>query len=370
VRPTDRQVRILTGLIAAVVLFATAVIGIEYSGGHFDNTYRLIGSFDTAGQGLIQKSDVKIRGFTVGEVAGVHLRNGRAEISMRIHGGEKIPRTASATIRPKTLFGEKFIDIDVGNEQGPFLSDGDHLRHTVGGFELERVLTDAVPLLDALDPADVATVLGTLADAQQGEGERLGHELAAQARVAEVFARHADDTRKFLDDFDTLSAGLERGAPDLTAAATNLNRALPTLNAQASKLDPFLTGVADLARTLAGVLETNQSTLVELATDGGKTLQVLDDKRARIEPLLNGLREFLQVLTELGRYGSTEPFTAADGTHLAAIKFVAGGGPLVAPSLGPAQTSATGTTRATRILQRGAGAITAALVRSLTGATP
>ena len=356
---------ILTGLISTLVLFAASIIGIEYSSGHFDNTYRLIGSFDAAGQGLIQRSDVKIRGFTVGKVAGVHLHNGRALVDMHVNRGERIPVNATATIRPKTLFGEKFIDIDVGDERGPFLQNGDHIRHTVGGFELERVLTDAVPLLKAVDPADISTVLGTLADGQQGLGSTLGHQLEAQARIADVFARHADDTRKFLTDFDTLSAALEKGAPDLVGGARELNVALPALNAEASQVDPFLTGIADLARTLAGVVETNTPTLVRLATDGGKTLQVLDDKRGRIQPLLNGLREFLQVITELGHYQNTAPLLSGDGTHLAAIKLVLGGGPLVAPAAAPASNAAAG--RRSRVLTRGAAGIADALVRTLRG---
>src|ERR1051325_2038784 len=123
-RLTERLVRILPGLLTLVVMASVTIIAVEWANGHFANTYRLSATFDAAGQGLIQKSDVKVRGFTVGEVAGVHLRQGRAVVTMRIRGGERVPASSSATIRPKTLFGEKFIDVDVGNEQPPFLRNG------------------------------------------------------------------------------------------------------------------------------------------------------------------------------------------------------------------------------------------------------
>jgi phospholipid/cholesterol/gamma-HCH transport system substrate-binding protein len=359
-RPTERIVRILTGLITLVVMMAVTIVAVEYASGHFDNTYRLTATFDAAGQGLIQKSDVKVRGFTIGEVAGVHLRRGRAVVTMRIQHGERVPVAATATIRPKTLFGEKFVDVNVGDERPPFLRDGGVIRKTVGGFELERVLTDAEPVLRALDPADVATVFGTLADGSKGEGEHIGHQIVAQSQLAEVFARHADDTRRFLDDFDRLTAALEAGAPDLEGAAQNLNAALPELNAQATRVGPFLDGVADLSQYLAEVLEANQSTLVKAATKGGDVLQVLSDKRGRIAPLLVGLREFFQAVAEAGSYDGTTPLFAdpEHRTHLAAVKFVVGGG---SPTGGASASS--GSDR--RASLRGTSAITRLIARTL-----
>jgi len=365
-RPTERTTRIITGLITLIVMFGLSIIGIEYSSGHFDNTYRLTADFDAAGQGLIQRSDVKVRGFTIGEVAGVHLVNGRARVTMRIQGDEHIPRAATATIRPKTLFGEKFVDIDVGNEQPPFLHNGDVIKETVGGFELERVLTDAEPLLRAIDPADIGTILGTLADAGKGEGPTLGHQIVEQSKIAEVFAEHADDTRKFLVDFDRLAGALEQGSPDLVAAAQNLNVALPELNANGSQVGPLLDGVADLSRYLADEVEANQSTLVKAATDGGKVLQVLSDKRARIGPLLVGLREFFQAIAETGNYNNN-PLKLGDGTHLAAVKFVVGGGsPTGRATATSAQaTSSAASPRPSRASLRGASAVARAIARTL-----
>src|SRR2546423_1671369 len=162
---SERLVRILTGLISLVLFFALSVFGVEAGAGKLSPKYHVSGVFSAAGQGLISGSDVKIHGINVGAVTSVHLRDGRARVSMALHTNQKVPADASATIRAKTLFGEKFVDIDPGPHEafGPYLHDQGVIRRTTGGFELERVLSDAYPILRAINPDELATLVDNLA---------------------------------------------------------------------------------------------------------------------------------------------------------------------------------------------------------------
>src|SRR6478672_9164578 len=141
----------MTGLITLTLFAAVAVFGVYLGSGKLSPKYHLHGKFTAAGQGLQTGSDVKIHGINVGAVSSVKLVQGEAQVNMALHDGEKVPTSASATIRPKTLFGEKFVDIEPGpNEaKGPFLKNNGFIKETTGGFELERVLSDAYPILTA-----------------------------------------------------------------------------------------------------------------------------------------------------------------------------------------------------------------------------
>ena len=201
-RLTERTVRIMTGLVTLVFLAAGGTFAVRAATGGLRPVYHIDGLFSAAGQGLIRDSDVKINGVNIGRVTKVKLHEGRALVTMEIREGQRIPVEAQATIRPKTLFGEKFVDIDPGEHEttGPFLADGERLRNTLGGFELERVLADTYPILQAIDPAELAVVLDTLAGAARGEGEAINRQIANWARVSRVSASHAEDTRQFLSD--------------------------------------------------------------------------------------------------------------------------------------------------------------------------
>ncbi|MEY2569300.1 MAG: phospholipid/cholesterol/gamma-HCH transport system substrate-binding protein [Actinomycetota bacterium] len=317
---SERTFRILAGVATLLFLMSATVFGVEVSNGALRDVYHLNASFTAAGQGLIQQSDVKIHGVNIGRVAGVHLQNGRALVRLEIDSSEKVPVDAKAIIRPKTLFGEKFVDIDPGTKEasGPFLANNGTITHTLGGFELEKILSELYPILKVVKPEELTTVVHTLAAGGENLGPTVNRSLVNFEALANVQARHAADTQQFLDDLAKLSGELADKSDDLVAAAKDLNSALPTLNARGDELGTFLDQASRLSGDVADVLEANKPLLQEAVTEGGKTLQLLDDNRARIGPLVTGLREFFEVLAEAGR------IPRGDGTNMAAIKLIFG----------------------------------------------
>ena len=321
-RLSERSRQSLTGAIALTLTMALVVFGVRATNGALKPRYQLRATFSSAGQGLLPGSDVKIHGVNIGKVKNVRLRDGRALVRMDIDKGERVPVSSSATIRPKTLFGEKFVDIDPGDAEssGPFLADEQPIADTTGGFELEKVLTELYPILQAVDPDELMTIIGELSVAGEGMGPTVNRTIENFSKVAGVQARHAEDTQQFLDDFALLSEELATRADDLLGLADDLNAALPELSSRGDQLATVLDSAAQLSGDVADVLAANQGFLDKSVTKGSRTLQTLFDRRSQIPPLVTGLRQFLQVLAEVGR------IELGDGTRLAAVKGILGGG--------------------------------------------
>jgi phospholipid/cholesterol/gamma-HCH transport system substrate-binding protein len=317
---SERTFRILAGIVTLIFLLSATVFGVSAANGSLRDVYHLDASFASAGQGLISQSDVKVHGVNIGRVNGVKLRDGRALVRLEIDSSEKIPVSAKATIRPKTLFGEKFVDIDPGpnEDSGPFLDNEDTIKNTVGGFELEKILTDLYPILKVVKPEELHTVLHTLAAGGEALGPTVNRTLQNFQALTEVQAAHSADTQQFLDDLALLSGELADSADDLVAGAQDLNRALPVLNQRGDELTVFLDQAARLSGDVADILEANKPFLEKSVTEGGKVIQALSDNRSRLGPTIKGLREFFQVLSEAGR------IPRGDGTNMAAIKLVFG----------------------------------------------
>ena len=317
----------MTGLVALTLFGSLTVFGVYLGTGKLSPKYHLHAKFSAAGQGLENGSDVKVHGINVGQVTTVHLVDGKAQVNMFLHAGQKVPVNASATIRPKTLFGEKFVDIDPGPNEanGPFLKNNGFIKHTTGGFELEQVLTDLYPILRAVRPEDITTLLDTLARSGEGLGPEINRQIVAFQQVSDVSVAHDADTRQFLDDLAKLSDSLANSAPNLVAGSKDLNVALPDLNAQAGNVTTVLDQLTRLSSDAADVLEANRGFLNKSATEGGKTLQLLYDQRNQLPAVVNGLRQFFQVLSEAA---GTLPDPSSPGTTLATIKFIVGGGSL------------------------------------------
>lgn len=313
---SERTHDALLGLAAGVLLAGLVTLGVLYAFGTYDDGYRIVARFDAAGQGLIPGSDVKIRGVNVGRVDDIDLEAGRARVTLFIDADERIPVTAQAVVRPKTLFGEKFVDIIPGPDEttGPFLGDGDELTDTLGGFELERVLADAYPVLLAIDPGELAVILDTLAEGGRGLGEQINRQIGNFALLADVQARNDPRVRSLLSDLARLADELAGRSGDLVAGARDLNVVLPTVNARHDTLTAALDDVTHLAGDLADLLDANRSFLRKSVTEGGRAIQVLFDERDDIVPLVIGLRRYSQTLVEAGR------IPVGDGTVMAAVK--------------------------------------------------
>ena len=317
----ERLRRALEGIIALLLFAAVVVAGAKLSAGAANPVYHVSGSFSSAGQGLLSGSDVKIHGVNIGKVSTIRLVNGRARIRLTINKAEKIPVDAHALIRPKTLFGEKFVDIDPGTAEatGPFLKDGGVITHTLGGFEFERVLSDAYPILKSFKPEELGTIISTLARGGEGTGANVNHSLQNLAVIATAQAGNVKETQQFVDDLAALSGTLADKADATAQGIHDAHEVLPVLNARSEEFTQALSSLSRLSGDLADVLENNQPLLHKLATEGGKPLEAIDSKIGQLPATLVGLRQFFQTLAESGMgvpYG--------DGS-LAKIKIIVGG---------------------------------------------
>jgi phospholipid/cholesterol/gamma-HCH transport system substrate-binding protein len=313
---TQRRGHVLTGAIALVLLFAAITVGVKGAFGAFDGGYEVSGTFDAAGQGLLSGSDVKVRGVNIGQVRRIELVDGAAEITLLIRDGEKIPEGSTATIRPKTLFGEKFVDIapDTADPGAPNLDDGDVLTNTQGGFELEQVLADTFPLLQQIDPEELTTVLSALADGADGLGEEINRTIVNSEELSKVFAENAGNTEQFLEDLAALSDELVDQADTILEVADAANVALPTLNENEGDLVTLLQQAGRLSNDVADLLEANKPFVDASFVEGSRTLQLLYDERTQVIPLVIGLRQYVETLTSVVR------IPMPDGTLLAAVK--------------------------------------------------
>lgn len=321
---SERGRQMIAGAITIILLSSLTVGGVRIANGALRPRYQVVASFEAAGQGLLPLSDVKIRGVNIGSVKSIELRDGRAWVRMDIDDDEPVPVAASATIRPKTLFGEKFVDIDPGPTEatGPFLGDEGEIVDATGGFELERVLSDAFPILDAVDPEELALVISELVAAGRDLGPTINRTILNFGLVADQQAGRLAELEQFLDDLALLVEAFESSTPDLLATADHLNAALPELNERGDELALALDSGARLSADLADLLEANRPVIDKAITQGGKTLEVLFTERGQLPGLVKGLRYFLEVLASVGR------IPLGDGTNLAAVKGVLGGGPV------------------------------------------
>lgn len=122
---------------------------------------------------LGRHADVKLRGLVVGEVRDVRSdgRTARVDLALRPDATAVIPANVSARIVPKTLFGEKYVELVVpARPPARTIAEGDIIERdrTSVGLEIEAVLEDVYPLLRALRPEQLNATLTACSPTRPG----------------------------------------------------------------------------------------------------------------------------------------------------------------------------------------------------------
>ncbi|MBK5307680.1 MAG: MCE family protein [Frankiaceae bacterium] len=272
------------------------------------------------GNQLSAPADVKLRGLIVGEVRSVASKGNGATISLALDPSkvELIPENVEAQLIPKTLFGEKFVDLIL-----PASPSADHLRagdvipqdRSEAALETERVLDNLLPLLQSLKPAQLSLALNSLSSALRGRGDRLG---ANFARVQAYFKELNPQLPAIQEDFQglaDLAESYSAAAPDLLRLIDNTAAVSRNTVDQKEELASFLSSTIGFADTFTDFLDANDERLITLASASRGPLAVyaryspeypcmaagLVAWQPRVERSFGGLQPGLHITLETGK---------------------------------------------------------------------
>lgn len=246
---------------------------------------------DHTGAQLQPQSDVKLRGIVVGSVRGISTYNvpasngqqpeTRARVKLAINPARAklIPLGVTAVLLPKTLFGERYVALQVPAElsgaQAQPIKAGDTITSGKDAIEIERVLDDLYPVLLALHPEDLKVTLTALATALQGRGKQLGDNLAS---LNDYLSKLNPKVPELVDDLDKLGKVAllyNDAAPDLLASLDNLQVTAHTITQRPDALAQLLTSATSASNQLDSFLNANGNYLIQVSASSAKILQLL-----------------------------------------------------------------------------------------------
>jgi phospholipid/cholesterol/gamma-HCH transport system substrate-binding protein len=249
---------------------------------------------DRIGNQLSAPADVKLRGLIVGEVRGVASTGNGAKIDLALQPSKVrlIPKNVEARLVPKTLFGEKFVDLVIpSSPSSVHLSAGDVISQdrSKTAIETERVLDDMLPLLQSLKPAQLSLALNALSSSLRGRGERLGGNFV---KVDAYFRQLNPELPAIQEDFRGLadvSESYAAAAPDLIRLIDNAAAGSRNLVDQKEELATFLSSTSKFADTFTQFLDENDDRLITLASASRPALKVYARYAPEYPCMLKGL---------------------------------------------------------------------------------
>lgn len=252
-----------------------------------------------AGLAMPSNADVKLRGMIVGEVRSI-VPDGdgiKMKIAIKPSAIGIIPADVSAQIVPKTLFGEKYIDLlPAKTPSGEFLKAGDNIARANVPIEVETLLNDLYPLLEAVQPAELSYTLTAVSEALSGRGEQLGSTLVTANNYLQQIN---PDVPLLIDDLIKLgevSDVYANAMPDLGRLLKNLVVTGDTIVAKRSQMQAFFHEGTELAETTTDFLDENGDNIITLAHESRPVLEMLSDYSKTFPCVLEAVTEIVPKL--------------------------------------------------------------------------
>lgn len=276
--------RQLLGVLFVVVLVGGLVLTVLIYQKKFTSEVMVDLSADSIGNQLLTEADVKVNGLIVGEVRSITDAGGRARLSLALQPDKVklIPSNVTARFLPKTLFGDKYVDLVIPDSRAKPIAAGDEIQQDTSQqtVEVQRVLDDLLPVLRAVRPQDLSATLGAMAQALDGRGKQLGENLTQLNTLVTSLNTELPALKADISGLADFATTYTAAAPDLITALANLTTTTNTVVEQKSSIDALYSTLTGTSANLTGFLNANGANIIRLSNDSTTTLQVL----ARFSP--------------------------------------------------------------------------------------
>ncbi|CAM3381848.1 MlaD family protein [Nocardioides dubius] len=291
----DHRARII-GTMAIVLIAGGAFASGVFADGN-DDKLIVVADFEDASP-LLEGNEVRIKGVLVGKIATIKQSRRGARVTMELdRNALPVHRDASATIRPVSLLGERYIELDQGSPDQPVLSDGAELatEKVTAATDLDEVLN----VLDEDTSSALAALVATLGQSLDGNG-------AAVNDVVKALLPAMKDTKG-------LTEVLEGQNATINSLVTSLEKVAGGLAVdEGQSLEELVASTQSLLHTTAANETAFKAMVAELPstlTAARKAVGNLEVAAGEATPTLRKLRPLTDDLAEVS--GELEEFAAA-----------------------------------------------------------
>lgn len=265
---SSTPVRRVLGLLAAIALVAAGKVVFDQLTGPPAGSYQVTVRLGHAGNGLDAGSDVKVRGILVGQVTDIRLGdNAQAVATLTIFPGPRLPADVTPVVTSKTFLGEKQVELRPAAPRltaGDPLAAGAVLETARRPTEVEELLTAVQPVVEAIDPAELAAVVDTLGAFDRADARIAGRNIELGARLTDFGAETAAAQLDRLSTLADITGELSTVAGDVNRLNASLPRWVSVLPDRQPTVRTNLERLAVFSRVLNEFLQTEEDSIADV----------------------------------------------------------------------------------------------------------
>ncbi|HEV2371883.1 MAG TPA: MCE family protein [Streptosporangiaceae bacterium] len=334
----------LSGVAFLVVMVLLAWLAIGLYNKQFTPVSTVTLYTDSVGNEMHVGSEVMVRGVQVGEVRSVSAHGSGARLELAIQPGavSELPANVTAQMMPTTLFGQRFVDLVLpAQPTAARLTSGSVITqdHSADAIELERVLNNLLPMLNAVEPDKLSVTLTAIAQGLQGRGTELGHTLVTLNAYLHTMNPQLPAIDTDIRELAGLTHTYHQAAPQIIQALNDLTTTNETIANQQANLAALFSNVTAASDQLHTFLDNNSANAINLSTDSVATLGILARYSPEFPCTLHALAKFVPAMDRALGKGTKQPGLHVNVTVVpsyASARYIAGvDTPIYGDDLGP-----------------------------------
>jgi virulence factor Mce-like protein len=305
VRYRDLLPPLLGRLTAVVLVLALAVAGLR-AGGEPERM-QVTATFGRGGLNVQPGYEVRVRGLPVGKIKAIEVdrRDFSAEYVLELDPKARIAKDTRANLVPKTLFGDKYVQLDPAPPNAPVLEDGDEIERARTGpaTEVQDVIDRVVPMLEAVDPERFGATIASLGEALGDSGQDLRRMMEGWTPALEEMEARSAEIGIVLDHVPGVGGTIAERSGDLATAARELGKVAGVIGDNEPALGKMLEENAELTSIAADLLKSEEDRLGRVIPDMVDVVAIIASQPGQLAKFARTLRFNIRGTAEIMKTG-------------------------------------------------------------------
>jgi phospholipid/cholesterol/gamma-HCH transport system substrate-binding protein len=327
VKPFREHNPLVVGAVGLAVLAGTVLAAF-----HLDDLAALTaeGSYRAAfhdASGLVSGNEVRVAGVRVGKVTDVGLARGPAgpyvRVKFRLDDGDvRLGTTTGATIRIKTVLGQKYLALAPA---GPGkLPDGAEipLSRTAAPFDVVQAVSGLADTIGQIDTEQLAQAFTTLSQTFADTPPSVSASLTGLSRLSQTVASRDAELRQLLARAHAVTGVLAARDDEFRKLVADGSALLAEVGRRRDAIHDLLVGTNALSTQLSGLVADNRTRLAPALNRLRAVVALLQRNRDQLSQTIEQMAPFVNAFTNVlgnGRWfdsyvaGLIQPFTPNPG---------------------------------------------------------
>lgn len=279
--------------------------------------------FARAGLNVRPGDEVRVRGVPVGRIAAIEIDDEAfiARYRLSVDPDAPIAADTTASLVPKTLFGDKYVELQATPSTGERIEDGAlvPLARTSVPSEVQEVLDRLQPVLDEVDPVAFANIIASTAEGLDGAGGDIAALVDAVPAALETIIANQADLGRIFRAIPGVAGTLEARAEQLVQVAEAFGTLAQTVDDNEDELLAFVTDTAELSARAAELLTTEEARLDRITDDGFSVVDLVAEQPDAVRTLLGSTPAFVNGLAAATKEGYFKAPIASFGVLIPAV---------------------------------------------------